>query len=51
MSDTEKKTEKKPEHQASRSADKIDDLPTKPSTDEDADAVKGGATLRRPPGR
>jgi hypothetical protein len=51
MSDTEKKSERKPEQQASPSADRVEDLPTKPSRDEKADAVKGGGTLRRPPGR
>jgi hypothetical protein len=48
MSDTEKKVEEKPEQQASQSAEKIEDLPAKPSADKDAENVKGGLTVRRP---
>jgi hypothetical protein len=42
MSDTEKRLEKKPEQQANQAADKIEDLPAKPTADKDSDAVKGG---------
>jgi hypothetical protein len=36
--------EKTPEPQHEQPADKISDLPEKPITDQDAHAVKGGAT-------
>jgi hypothetical protein len=47
MSDTEKKVEKKPEQQASRPEEKIEDLQAKPTEDKDAENVKGGVLHRR----
>jgi hypothetical protein len=47
MSDTEKNVEKKPEQQASQPADRVEDLPPKPTADKDADQVKGGIHFRR----